>query len=389
MTGHIYLVGVLLLYSGQVHAACTELLHKKYVCEKTNSSEIERLPHDIHYLQILDTPMNITRLLFPFAATLQYLELSNCGVFEIEDAVLSEFKSLKELKILVNQLTTLNASWFKDIDNLQLLDLSNSNLRNCVDVERFADLKHLKAVNLYLSPDFDKSCRDTIRHIVYGDCFERWLGWYDCKNVTLDDIRKLPDDLTGLNITSTLINKITKSLFSRFASTIRCLKCDNCSITSIEDDVLSEMRDLRAIVLRYNELNEIKATYFKNMGNLEYLDLQNNSINNIEDNAMSELRSLNVLNLANNQLKRINATSFDKAFNLRELSLKNNGIEGIESRVVLHMMNLTSLDLSNNKLQCIDFIALSVLRSGLHLNGYGYPLWTEECNAETGITGPW
>ena len=76
-------------------------------------------------------------------------------------------------------------------------------------------------------------------------------------------------------------------------------------ITSIDDDAFDKLVKLETLVLENNKLTIIKSTWFKCLGNLQFLDLDSNEITRIDDDAFVKLNKLEEINLDSNKLKII------------------------------------------------------------------------------------
>lgn len=261
------------------HGHCDPYPNKKYVCNNVSLRDIQKIPSDIHDLEVNDSPLkkNISFIFSRFADSLKRLQCNNCNISKIEDDAFRGFKSLQRLYLQSNKLAILNASSFKDLENLVHLDLSMNNVSSCANVGQFLTQKQLKHVDVRSNPHLERSCMDAISPVRYGYCEKRGVK-YVCEGIVLMDTTELPDDVSHLEIRDTPINRITSSTFSRFQHSLESLSCINCNITDIEYNAFSGFKKLSSINVEGNQMSKLNAILFEYIENLEELNVNRNNI---------------------------------------------------------------------------------------------------------------
>lgn len=131
----------------------------------------------------------------------------------------------------------------------------------------------------------DGSCR------LYDD-------YYRCEAGVPADLITILDNATKISIIDMYMDRIDKSLLSRFASTLEELDFVNCHhLADIDADAFSKLTKLRGLSLYGTALTSVNAKWFKATKSLQTLKLSSNKINYIEKDAFSNLRNLMILEL--------------------------------------------------------------------------------------------
>lgn len=269
-------------------------------------------------INMRDSVYHINESMFSHSRdTLQEFHCNFCNISEIDDDAFSGFGRLEMFDLRANTLTKLNGYWFKDMENLTVVDVRFNNLTRCVNIDMLLNLTNLQGVYITGNPNLDRSCHDAIRRFNEKNvtCAKLSEGTYSCKSIRLNDIEMLPDNIVHLKISNTLVKTIDASVFSRFAPTLKYFLCYNCRIWAIEFKALSGFSRLRTLDLENNIIYKVAAGSFKNNANLETLDLRNNVIVDIEGAVFDELPNLKWLHLSRNNL---NCLEIEKLLPLRK-----------------------------------------------------------------------
>ncbi|NXS08238.1 TLR7 protein, partial [Neodrepanis coruscans] len=265
------------------------------------------------------------------------LDLSRNNVFFINPSDFQGLSSLRCLNLSDNAISqTLNGSEFSYLSKLKYLDFSN----NRVDLlypTAFKELKYLEILDL-----------SNNQHYFLAEGVTHVLNFM--KNLAY--LRKL---MMNENEISTTI------------------------------DTGMESQSLRILEFRGNRLdvlwvdgNARYLSFFKNLSNLEELDISFNSLTFLPPNVFEAMPSkLRLLNLTNNRLKSFNwgklyylkkLVTLDLSNNLlttvprelsncssslQELMLRNNHIQHLTKHFLRGAFNLRYLDLSSNKIEII------------------------------------
>jgi len=171
--------------------------------------------------------------------------------------------------------------------------------------------------------------------------------------------------------------KTFSSIFCQKFPNIELFQIANAELESIDEDSLSNCKNLNRLLLDGNKIREIpgnllirnlKLTYlwiynnqlttlpenlFLNQKELVELYLQQNQINFLPNHIFRPLVKLEVLNLDNNRLQAINPGWFVNLQNLKQLVMAENQISEIPLKCFASLRNLEKLWINNNKLTII------------------------------------
>jgi Leucine-rich repeat (LRR) protein len=78
---------------------------------------------------------------------LECLELRSNGITNIDDAVLVKLIKLEELNLVSNRLITIKSNWFKCLESLKCLGLDSNEITR-IDDDAFVKLNKLEEINL-------------------------------------------------------------------------------------------------------------------------------------------------------------------------------------------------------------------------------------------------
>ncbi|XP_063796777.1 extracellular matrix protein 2 isoform X2 [Pseudophryne corroboree] len=202
---------------------------------------------------------------------------------------------VKSLDLLGNFITSIPKEAFNGMPNLERIDLSKNKLMSTgIDSLAFKSLKNLK--RLYLDGNI------------------------------LDQI---PSELP---------------------STLEELKLNENKLGSLNEDSLTDLKNLVTLEMEGNQLSEanVSPQAFKPLQHLSYLRLGRNKFRTIPQGLPASIEELYI---ENNEIEEISETSFNQTINLNTIVLRYNKLE--ETRIapltwILHE-NLESIDLSYNK----------------------------------------
>lgn len=148
-------------------------------------------------------------------------------------------------------------------------------------------------------------------------------------------------------------------------------------VKSVDEDLLSECKDLKEFEISYSEIEEIPENLFFdhpdmieisiarnslkillenlfiNQIELNVLRIRGNQISCLPSNIFKSLVKLHRLYLDGNNLKTINPKWFERLEFLKLLDLSENVIQDLPENVFAPLTNLVELELSNNQLTTI------------------------------------
>jgi len=140
--------------------------------------------------------------------------------------------------------------------------------------------------------------------------------------------------------------------FNQLFPKVEKLSVTNSRLLAIDNLKLGELKALKELNLRSNQLRFTTATDFESLGQLTELDLSFNRIADIENGAFDDLGSLEKLNLEDNLLTDFNFKLLAKTGSLKEINLQGNKLRSIKATSIDILNQFTSIDLSANP--CID-----------------------------------
>ncbi|XP_036381372.1 transforming growth factor beta activator LRRC32 [Megalops cyprinoides] len=231
------------------------------------------------------------------------LDLSRNLLQNLTQELLAFYTTIHHLNLHSNKIQFIQPGLFKDMTNLQELDLS----KNYLDI--FAVSK------TEVGP--------------------------------LSTVKKLSLSGNGLYTGMT-------DYFLRDAPSLLNLSLDGNSITKIGKETFSGSLALRNIDLHNNVILEIEEGAFESLLDLSELDLSMNSITCITDFNLSQLK---LLNLSKNSLESFQTTDSDLEFELLYLDLRENKIHYFP--ILPRKNRLIYLDLSRNRMRSVNTTGLS------------------------------
>lgn len=249
----------------------------------------------------------IMKALLSSLTELENLDLkSNELPYLPEKLLFSTGRKLKRLYLMLNSIQTLHPHCFGNLDQVEILDLSNNRIRSIPDT-LFSDminLKHLRIKN---------------NHFI-----------------------TLPSNLFSLNYQLTALDLSS-----------------NRNLTSLPVNLLQGLDKLRELTISdcgMSTFTQDSARFFQYASNLEIIDLQNNRLTNLTQSHLFAFNSkLKQLDLSHNRIRHIDADIFtDQTSGLLHLNLYSNEIESIPEGFLKHFRNLKTLNLGGNNLKTIN-----------------------------------
>jgi Leucine-rich repeat (LRR) protein len=255
-------------------------------------------------------------------------------------------KELDKLDIIDldrNKIERLNRSFpsnFKSLNELRL----RGNLIEAILPRIFRNLVNL--IRLYLSENL-------IKNLDSGHIFEGLninLRTLDVSYTQLDDPNTWRN-LVFLNNLTSLILTTSNLQETIFLSRLENLNLENNNISDIKNSSFSSM--MLSLNLSLNKLSVIGRFYFSRLTRLKDLSLASNRIEFIESQAFNDLTALESLYLTQNNLKILEQGLLSKLRSLRLLNLNENSFEIINMESFDWLKNLRKLSIAMNLLTSI------------------------------------
>lgn len=179
----------------------------------------------------------------------------------------------------------------------------------------------------------------------------QWFICLNCSLVILDEntFNFSKNRITFVKLTNNEIKRLNRLSFSKLPSIKQLILKEN-EIEDIRPEALKGINKLLQLDLSYNRLRKLTNKLFHELENLDLLNLNYNCINIIEDEAFAGLTNLKYLYLNYNKLYALNSNSFKYLLNLKILYLENNCIKEIHPLAFNNLNHLNYLYLNNNSI---------------------------------------
>ncbi|XP_023950344.1 protein artichoke isoform X2 [Bicyclus anynana] len=160
--------------------------------------------------------------------------------------------------------------------------------------------------------------------------------------------------LKNLYIINNNIQQISNSPFRNLVN-IENIDLSHNRIANIEDLFQFESRPYKmySLSLAYNSIVEVPGDSFGELSSIRELDLSHNFIRELKEEPFCNLTNLHVLKLNNNRIKDLNG-ALHNLLNLRHLYLRSNQIEKIDMVSINTINHLETFDISKNHIEVID-----------------------------------
>ena len=315
----------------------------------------------LSYLKVLNLRFNdISSLdsnIFINLTNLTVIDLAHNKLTRIASDVFMLTSNLRRLSLNHNSLTFLPADVFRNLVHMQYLQLSN-NLFGSAAESILSDMLRPLASNYFSSSkypfDFYNSTLRALSlsqnklSILRVDAFSNLTNLRNL-NLSHNFLYSLPKDVfTGL--TSLLILDLSDNTFTKFPVItlpfLYNLRLANNRVSSIYQNLFKELDDIDKLDLSHCRIPIIPSGIFSEFIHMRYLNLAFNEITHIMTHSFP--LGLRTLKLHNNHLSTLPYDVFDAIRHLQDLSLNNNRLEVLPD--FSFAGSLLSLRLSNNRL---------------------------------------
>ncbi|XP_039503686.1 leucine-rich repeat-containing protein 15 [Pimephales promelas] len=272
--------------------------------------------------------------LFQNLNTLSTLTLSNNKIDLLQPSLLSPLVNLKKIDLSKNLLTYLPDDAFQGKKKLEQLMLQKNSIRK-LPSSTFRGLNNLRELLLQ---------QNQLTEIPSG----------------------IFDDLVNLEILHLQDNKITQlpeNIFSNVQK-LKKLYLSNNKLSLLPSAIFFNLPNLTHLSLFENQLSRLMPGTFGPMAILE-LWLYDNMITHLEENVFSNLTEIRLLVLSRNRIQHISSGAFNGLMELEEISLHTNRLIGIEAGIFKGLPKLANISLENNQIQ---HIPIKLLENVSHLN---------------------
>lgn len=310
--------------------------------------------------EIVDCSYNVGLLEYHYTipSTIHSLDLSASNLSRIDSTSILHSKTMEVLMLNSNIITEITANALQ-LPELKRLDLSQ-NLLEHLDNGVFKNVKNLQYLNL-ANNKFTTFSKLTFHPLS------------SLKEINLDN------NLIGPSLQDS--NLFDRSGFG-LTQKIKTLSIGGIGLNAIPDNFFVDAYDIRRLIISGNNITDVFELPFT----LEYLDLSDNPIVEIEGEDFNDLPALKVLKLNNIAINKVPEYAFKSLPSLLHLELeRNQNLTEFSSlafgREVLDDADdflLESLSLKSSRLRRLDKSLLVPLERLIHLDLQGNQ-WHCDC----------
>ncbi|XP_074551441.1 toll-like receptor 8 [Halichoeres trimaculatus] len=292
----------------------------------------------------------------------QVISLSSNNIFFISPQQFEGFGNISCLNLSGNGFSqALNGSEFTSLPNLTYLDLSYNKIDLAYD-NAFKELDKLQVLDLSYNSHFF-----TAYGVTLNLNFTKNLPVLRVLNMsfnfisTLTTKRMYSKSLSELQFTNNFLGtlwgeneKSYKNLFTNLTN-LTILDISYNNITKITHHVYECLpRKLTTLIISHNRLSDFIWDQLRYFPQLETLDLSFNSLTNVTGSNSNITHTLTVLDLSNNQILQLDSGFLSAAKSLQTLILSSNKLSIINQSTyqMLPGSQIKTLFLQNNPFQC-------------------------------------
>uniref|UniRef100_A0A669QUH7 TIR domain-containing protein n=2 Tax=Phasianus colchicus TaxID=9054 RepID=A0A669QUH7_PHACC len=282
-------------------------------------------------LQVLQLNINSLVLLDREALwglhNLTELRLDNNLLTDLYNNSFTDLHSLRTLNLRNNRVSVLFPGVFQGLSELQTLDLGGNNLRHLAP-QSLQGLSKLR--RLYL----DRNRLLEVSSRVFAPV-QATLGVLDLRANNLQYISQWLHQPPPFRYLSSLYDlklqaqqpyglKMLPHHFFQGLVELQRLSLSQNMLRAIPPDVFEDLGKLQSLTLAdsSNGIHDLPDGIFRNLSNLQFLDLENVGLHSLTLEVFGNLSQLQVLRLARNELKTFNASVASRLSSLRYLDLR-------------------------------------------------------------------
>ncbi|XP_067138512.1 protein toll-like [Centruroides vittatus] len=278
-------------------------------------------------------------------SSLRSVEIRGVNTSELLNLTFYNVPSMTSLTIERYNFTLFPNKPFRELINLSELYIRHGKL---------TDLPEDLLYNLYNLTKLDLSFNhiESIHPLVF-----RNLTRLEYLNIEWNQIKDLHSDmLKGLSNLKTFYiswNPGLSDIPSGFFKKLHKLSEFDawlCSISSLEEDVFSDLINLKIVNLNLNKIKHLPPNLLRNNKMLTELSCWGNEISTLPIAIFHGLSELRLLNLRGNRLENLPENIFQNLSSLQNLDLSRNRLTFLHENTLLPLTSLTHLDLSFNNL---------------------------------------
>ncbi|CAG9784598.1 unnamed protein product [Diatraea saccharalis] len=288
--------------------------------------------------------------------SLRTLDISSNGIQKIPHGCMKTLHNLRRLYMRRNGLRQIELSTLSDLQRLEILDLSDNQILT-INPKSFSKLSRLKKMNLHGNSidNFDFIVIQENPALAMLDFSKNRL-----KSISPNMVKKAMD-VEIFNISSNSLNELPPTL--NMLPKLKILDASFNNIKRFDGNIINNVQTLKEMKMPNNKIVELRAGSFKDIRDLEAVDLENNQIEIVHPKAIVNLPNLSAIYLSRNRIVDLPDGVFENLPKLRIMELQGNRLQFISSRAFENIPLVQYLNLSNNQLTNIDNSGLRQLIS--------------------------
>jgi Leucine-rich repeat (LRR) protein len=261
---------------------------------------------------------------------IEYLDLSDNSIEEIEENALDNLVNLKWLNLESNELQALHSFEFRNNKKLEYISLKNNEIVK-IDRRAFKNLEHLKFVQLE-----------------ENYCIESLIG---CSNCTIpeEDLENMLGECYRKYYQIKLVYEIGRIAYVDLSDS---LERDKFTFDGTEEEKKSV---IKFSFEQIPNLDYIPEEIFTEFPNLNKIEITSSKLPILKENLFDEkCEKIEVLWLWNNEIKIIKRKAFFHLKNLVEISLAGNKIQSLSENIFEANSKLEVVDLEENQIKALN-----------------------------------
>ncbi|KAF5281109.1 hypothetical protein FQR65_LT02975 [Abscondita terminalis] len=330
--------------------------------------------------------------------SLTFINLNNNRISSINPNAFYKLTYLQDVLLSNNNITYLDPNTFANNLELTTIKLSGNPLK-VIDLRLTSDLESLFLKSCHLQK-FDESLSSNLLLLSFLDLSDNNMAFPPAslsKMKSLQYIDLSKNNMTQLNPRAFYFNTELQKLildnnrfinFPKLESTknfeIYYFSCSNCGISILLEDVFQYMSNVQKLNLSHNKITGQNLTAIQYLINLIELNLSYNNISIINPKSFMNSSSLRKINLSGNPISVINPNVFYYNHVLQYLDVTSCALERLwQQPVKRNLETLKTLKVANNRLVSVTQRDLQVVPTIMVLEIDYNSL---ECDAVTWLT---
>ncbi|XP_067138580.1 platelet glycoprotein V-like [Centruroides vittatus] len=306
----------------------------------------------IEQVQVLYDPFrrkrNFESASFNNMSSLRSVDIYGVKTSELLNLTFRNVPSLTLLAIEFCNFTLFPNKPFRELINLSELYINGGKLK-VLPEDLFYNLYSLTKLNLIINKI------ESIHPLVFRNLTRLeylYLKWNQIKDLPSEMLKGLFNLRTFSISFNQQLSEIPSGFFKKLHNLTE-IDASACSISSLEDDVFSDLINLKTAILDFNQLEHLPPNLLRNNKLLTRFSCSYNRISTLPTESFDGLSELRELVLEGNRLENLPEDVFQNLSSLQHLDLSRNRLTFLHENIFLPLTRLTYLDLSNNSLTTI------------------------------------